>query len=118
MSNTPLHQPLKVGTLVTTAYREYKFDGTVLAVDDPRAWSCTLAFPYRIPTQKEATAQARYAQTIPSSEHSESVPVLWNFSASGYQDKIYWESVNALTEIPDSAQRESLQRAYMEARNG
>ncbi len=67
--------------------------GRVLAVDNPRAWEGTFAFP-KVPTQEETTAHVkRHCARLTS------VPVLWDFGVDG--QKIYWERPEALRSYAD-----------------
>jgi hypothetical protein len=62
--------------------------GVVLAVDDPRAWTDTLAFPGRTPTQEEVSEHvARYT-------FGGRTPVLWDFGSHGL--KPHWERTDSL----------------------
>jgi hypothetical protein len=64
------------------------WEGVVLAVDDPRAWTDTLAFPGRTPTQEEVSAHvARFTFTGRT-------PVLWDFGPHGL--KAHWERTESL----------------------
>lgn len=62
--------------------------GIVLALDDPRAWSETLAFPRMNPTQEECTAHVQNA--LERGLIKDSVPVLWNW-IDGTQG-VQWDS--------------------------
>lgn len=84
---------MKPGDVVTTYYRTNPdgrpYRGVVLAVNDPRAWEDTGAFPGRRPTQEEVDAHIeRMRQT--GIDFSDEVPVEWEFG------KVYWEPVHKL----------------------
>jgi hypothetical protein len=58
--------------------------GVVLALDDPRAWAGSIAFPTATPDPAAVTAHVR--KCILAGGCTE-VPVLWTFGA---EQKIYW----------------------------
>lgn len=62
---------------------EQPWSGTLLALDDPRAWAGTIAFPEAQPTR------AAVRRHLAKSEPSERVPVLWDFGAIGLV--VQWE---------------------------
>lgn len=78
-----------------------EYVGEVLALDDPRAWLGSLAFPGEA-TQAEVTAHVAKCEAAwafyskgkgtldGSSVWGESVPVLWGFG------RVYWEKIRGL----------------------
>lgn len=64
------------------------WEGTVLAVDDPRAWAYTLRFPDRAPTPAEAAAHVAWCRSQGLLDGK--VPVLWHFADAFC---VRWESV-------------------------
>jgi hypothetical protein len=62
--------------------------GTVLALDDPRAWAGTLRFPDRVPTPSEAARHVAWCRSQGLLDGC--VPVLWDF---GGVHRVHWESV-------------------------
>lgn len=85
----PQYIPFEPGTRVKCAYRKndgtgYEHVGTVLAVNDPRVWTGSIAFGDRTPTQEEVDGHVAWC-------HSQNLladakqPVKWDFG------KIYWD---------------------------
>lgn len=62
--------------------------GVVLALNDPRAWEGTMAFPSRLPSQSEVD------EHVHGLSFEGRTPVLWDFGASGL--KSYWEPTESL----------------------
>lgn len=65
-----------------------RHQGTVLAIDDPKAWSGSLAFPGQRPNKVKVSAyvQGCLAQGLLQGK----VPVRWSFG------KIHWETLDSL----------------------
>jgi hypothetical protein len=89
---------LKKGMMVRAIYGRVnrslglEHTGEVLAVDDPRAWTDTLAFPGRTPTADEVKAHVEQLHIRPL-VYDGRVPVLWSFG------KVYWETADNLAEV-------------------
>ncbi len=64
--------------------------GTVLKLDDPKAWTGTIAFP-GIPTQEEVTAHIEYC--LSHGLLKDRIPVMWQFDK---EQKVFWESASNL----------------------
>ena len=62
--------------------------GVVLALDDPRAWRDTLAFPQRVPTQEECTAHVQ--KCLDDGLLKGDVPVLWTWTNS-HEQMVAWD---------------------------
>lgn len=85
------------GTKITAPYRNnpepswmaHRHTGVVLAMNDPRAWSGSLAFCTREPTQEAVDAHIAKVQSL-GMGLGDKVPVLWSFG------KVYWERVESL----------------------
>ena len=88
---------MEIGTTVSAAHRwpfqaahpdcwGRPWKGTVLALDDPRAWTGSLAFR-GTPTQEETSAHV--ADCKERGLLSNTIPVLWNFGTS---EEIQWET--------------------------
>jgi hypothetical protein len=73
--------------------------GVVLAEDDPRAWTGTLAFPNedQPPTREEAAAHVAKCRAG-GYWSGEKVPVLWDF---GDETRAYWERLEHLRPYAD-----------------
>jgi len=82
------------GMRVTVTYRaEHNHAGTLLAVNDPRAWAETMAFTGRTPTQAEVDehlAGKMVAGVFASESTDPRVPIEWDFG------KVYWEPTSAI----------------------
>jgi len=84
------------GMRVTVTYRsnsEHNHAGTLLAVNDPKAWAETLQFPGRTPTQAEVDehlAGKMVAGVFASESADPRVPIEWDFG------KVYWEHTSAI----------------------
>lgn len=65
--------------------------GTLLAVDDPRAWEGSIALGPGKPSKKETTAHVMRCQ--PQGLTQNTVPVLWYFDTG---PKVYWEEPSRL----------------------
>lgn len=65
--------------------------GTVLAIDDPRAWEGSIAFPDRKPKQADVTAHVAWCHK--QGLLLDKVPVLWDFG------KVYWEKAASLRSV-------------------
>lgn len=94
-------QSVLPGTVVGCRYRwpgdcfhpdawQRPHQGVVLALDDPRAWSETLAFPCVAPDQKAVTKHVEWCLDQGLLCDGE-VPVLWTWSTGGGQ-KVYWDT--------------------------
>lgn len=57
--------------------------GVVLALDDPRAWTNSIAFPGKTPTQEECTAHVQWC--VNNDLLKTAVPVLWTPTTPGEQ---------------------------------
>ncbi len=92
---------MKVGTEVSTRYRwpgsafhpdcwEPPHKGVVLAINDPRPWSNTLAFPGRTPTVEEVDAHlanlAERGLSITKTPVLYSFGVMWDTDVQPYED--------------------------------
>lgn len=81
-------------TVVGCTYREgpWNHTGVVLALDDVRAWTGTLAFfgpDGYVPPAEQVTAHVEEClRTVPG--FARKVPVLWSFG------RVYWERLEAL----------------------
>lgn len=64
------------------------WSGVVLADDDVRAWTDTLAFPGRTPAPSETAAHVAWCRSWGGL--SERCPVLWDFGSSGRV--VHWET--------------------------
>ncbi len=86
------------GVRVGCTYRE-KHTGEVLALNDPEAWTGTIAFfgpPDYIPSLSLVTAHVcRCLRTIPG--FANEVPVKWDFG------RVYWERIEALFPVSEGA---------------
>jgi hypothetical protein len=67
--------------------------GTVLAIDDPKAWAGSIAFPTRRPRQADVTAHVRQCQE--QGLLGDKIPVLWDFG------KVYWERPSVLRTVAE-----------------
>lgn len=63
--------------------------GVVLALDDPRAWTNTIAFPGRTPEQEECTAHVKKCRD--NGWLSTSVPVLWDSTVTPGEQWVGWD---------------------------
>lgn len=86
----------EVGTPSRWPYRCFHPDcwmpphkGIVLALDDPRAWKNSLAFPERTPTQEECTKHLE--ECCNRGLLFDDVPVLWTSSIDG-EEFIRWDN--------------------------
>jgi len=94
--------------------------GTVLASNDPRAWTGTIAFGDDTPTQDQVDAHIasvfRMYETVPllqgKAPFSDKVPVLWEFGA------VMWESVGSVRPYADDVADWTQQRAKALAKRG
>jgi hypothetical protein len=75
---------IPVGALVACAYRRGA-RGVVIAMNDPRAWAGSIAFPTATPNQTEVSAHVKRCQDR-GDLLSDYQPVLWDFG------KVYWDS--------------------------
>jgi hypothetical protein len=75
---------IPVGTRVTCTYRGGHC-GVVIAMDDPRAWAGSIAFPTATPNQTEVTAHVKRCQER-GDLRGDYQPVMWDFG------KVYWDS--------------------------
>jgi hypothetical protein len=71
------------------------WSGTLLAVNDPRAWYETLAFPCRdgqLPSQADVDAHVAWceSQNLLTKSDDPHVPVLWAF---GSETQVWWEGI-------------------------
>jgi hypothetical protein len=83
--------------------------GTVLALDDKRAWRNTLAFGERV-SQKHATLHVK--QLLEQGYLTDKVPVLWDFG------KILWEPIQFIRSVEeDYAEFEKLREEAFSAEN-
>lgn len=85
------------GTTVFAPYRDPsnlqpwihgRHKGTILAVDDPKAWAGSLAFPKERPNR--AKVHAHVVRCLEQGLLQGKVPVRWSFG------KIYWETLESL----------------------
>jgi hypothetical protein len=67
--------------------------GTVLCLDDPAAWSNTVAFPYQSPNQEKCTQHVE--ECISNGLLLDRVPVLWTW-ANGNHTWVAWELASEL----------------------
>lgn len=67
--------------------------GVVLALNDPRAWENTLAFPGRLPGHLEVD------EHVAQHTFSGRTPVLWDFGSAGLQS--HWERTASLRPYAD-----------------
>lgn len=84
------------GTRVTVTYRaEFNHVGTVLARNDPRAWTGSIAFSGRTPTQEEVDAHLAHpvVAAVFASEKDARVPIVWDFG------NLYWEPASAVLSL-------------------
>lgn len=72
--------------------------GEVLAVNDPRAWSDTLAFPGRKPSQGEV--DIHLGELAESNFGIRSIPVLWKFRFDNTEG-VCWETPSSLRPYRD-----------------
>lgn len=84
MSKSKPLEHIPAGTPVACAYRR-GHHGIALALDDPRAWAGSIAFPTATPGQAEVTAHVRKCQ-LRGDLRGDYQPVLWDFG------KVYWDS--------------------------
>lgn len=85
----------EVGSSYRWPYRHFHPDnwvqphkGTVLALDDPRAWKESVAFPRGVPTQEQCTKHVE--SCLERGLLIETVPVLWVSSLNG-EEFIQWD---------------------------
>lgn len=72
--------------------------GVVLAIEDPRAWAKTGAFPEKDPSPEAVKAHVAYCRAnIPNS--LKSVPVMWDFGPHGQH--CFWEQPENLRRYAD-----------------
>lgn len=84
---TPVNPgPLQPRTLVTCEYRGDSI-GRVLAIDDPRAWAGSLAFPESNPDPENVRAHVKRVRA--QGLLDEKLPVLWQFKSG---EHLYWDS--------------------------
>lgn len=62
--------------------------GIVLALDDPRAWRNSLAFPRQTPTQEECTAHVQ--SCLDRGLLTKNVPVLWTWN-DVHEQGVQWD---------------------------
>lgn len=89
--------------------------GVVLALDDPRAWKGTMAFPgKRAPSRKKVQAHVTWCRE--QGLLTRSVPVLWNFGEHGQE--VHWECATQLRSYEEdvSAWREARAQAYAQVK--
>jgi hypothetical protein len=94
-------KPLAVGARVRCAYREGHV-GTLLAIDDPRAWKGSLKFPGdALPDQTACTLHVRTCQ-LQGLLCDERRPVLWDFPRPGELPLkvVYWDGRLSRVERP------------------
>jgi hypothetical protein len=98
------------GARVTCSYRRNDATGvvhagTVLAIDDPRAWAGTLAFfGPEFPDARKVRAHVERC-IAEFQDFCDKVPVFWSFGT------IYWEPARALVPFGSSAQEFSCGKA-------
>ncbi len=63
--------------------------GIVLALDDPRAWRDSAAFPRNLPTQEECTKHVQ--KCLEMGLLKDTVPVLWSW-AKGHEQWLAWDN--------------------------
>ncbi len=95
------HHDVKVGSRVGAGRWPYAachpdcwgkpWQGLVLAVDDPRAWAGTLAFPGKRPNREAVKAHVAWCRAQGLLDDRQ--PVLWAF---GDRKQVYWESAASL----------------------
>lgn len=66
--------------------------GKLLAMNDPRAWANSLAFPGRTPSQEEVNAHLEHCRQR-GNNLSNQAPVLWFFET---REKVHWEEYDKL----------------------
>jgi len=84
---------LPIGTRVRDIHRPAEYVGEVLAYDSPEAWTNTVAFPGRTPTQAEVTA---HVDDLRQRGLSLRVPVRWDF---GREKLTYFEPASDLIRV-------------------
>lgn len=67
--------------------------GVVLALDDPRAWRGSIAFPRNVPTQEECTAHVQ--SCLDRGLLMKNIPVLWQSSVDPEQF-MQWDAADKL----------------------
>lgn len=67
------------------------WSGTVLGIKDPQAWAHTMAFPVAHPEPRKVAEHVAWCQ---AQGFAMTVPVLWDFGASG--KVVYWERPESL----------------------
>lgn len=85
---------MKPGDRVKCTYRG-AHRGTLLALDDPRAWAGTIAFPDTNPDPEAVRAHVEMHRA--SFERYEHRPVLWDFG------RLYWDHKLQAADAPDQA---------------
>ena len=84
------------------------WSGVVRAVDDPRAWAGTLAFPVGAPDPEAVRAHVLWCRS--AGLLADVVPVLWDFEAAGR--RVYFETASRLRPFADDvAEWESAREA-------
>lgn len=83
--NVSARSALVKGALVRCEYREGHV-GELLAVDDPRAWAGTIAFPFPGLPDAELVRAHVVRHGIPNDDK---LPVLWH---SFPEPRVYWDS--------------------------
>lgn len=84
---------LKVGDRVKCSYRAEHI-GTIIATNDTRIWSNTLAFPQRTPLQAEVDEHIALCESKGLNFENET-PVAWDFG------KFYWDSTDSLEVVDE-----------------
>lgn len=70
---------------------EKPYEGTVLALDDPRAWAGTSAFPTDKPNAEAVKAHVEWCQE--QNLLATELPVLWDFPSG---QMVRWEQISSL----------------------
>lgn len=83
------------------------WSGVLLSNNDPRAWTDTLAFPGRCPTQAEV--DAHLAQLASRGlDMGDDCPVLWAFDSG---PKVYWSEADLIRPYEDDLAEWELERS-------
>lgn len=84
-------------------------EGLVLALDDPRAWAGTTAFPMQKPDAAEVAAHVAWCQE--QNLLATELPVLWDFPSG---QMVRWESITSLVSPEDdfAAWQKAREAAY------
>lgn len=94
--------PFELGVRVGCTYRDppalqpwlhQAHRGATISFDDPRAWSDTLAFPSRTPSQREVQEHLAGLALRGIFLGQKSVPVAWDFG------RVFWDSTEALYKV-------------------